>query len=147
MRLLESAVLVTQTIKTDNGIPIALKTEGTIHHNLAVGQSGHSFGPPGPYLILRAAIATHAVLTNVRSPPTEEGRQMALQHIKAIVEGYRTPIPALPNDPRIAHIAAKDNINTKDVTTKINKQIEAEVRVEITSEFQALRCRECRGNP
>ena len=27
--LLESAVLVTQTIKTDNGIPIALKTEGT----------------------------------------------------------------------------------------------------------------------
>ena len=31
MRLLESAVLVTQTIKTDNGIPIALKTDGTTY--------------------------------------------------------------------------------------------------------------------
>ena len=70
MRLLESVVLVTQTINTDNGIPIALKTEGTTCHNLTVWQPGHSFGPPGLYLILRAAIATHGILVNLRTPPS-----------------------------------------------------------------------------
>ena len=72
---------------------------------------------------------------------------MALQHIKAFVEGYCTPIPALPNDPRIAQIVAKDNISTEDAIIHINKQIEADVRVTIASEIQVFRCRECKGNP
>ena len=58
---------------------------------------------------------------NLRSPPSEEGMQMALQHIKAFVEGYCTPIPALPDDPRIAQVAAKDNISTEDALININK--------------------------
>ena len=72
---------------------------------------------------------------------------MTLQHIKAFVEGYCTPIPTLPDDPRIALLAAKDNIRAEDALTKINKKIEADIRVKIASEIQVFRCRECKGNP
>ena len=110
LMVMESAVLVAQTIKTDNGIPIALKTDGAIYHSLTVGQSGHSFGPPEPYFILRAAIAAHTILTNLRNPPSEEGRQNALHHIKTFVEGCCTPALVQANDPRIERTPAKDNI-------------------------------------
>ena len=49
---------------------------------------------------------------------------MALQHIKAFVKKcYCTPIPALPDDPRIALLTAKDDIIADEALTTINKKI------------------------
>ena len=39
------------------------KTAGTTYHDMTIGKSGHKFGFPGLYLVVRAAIAAHGVAT------------------------------------------------------------------------------------
>ena len=59
-RLMESAVLVTQTCPAAHAVPATIRQRGTDYHERTFGASGHAEGPPGPHLAAAAAIAAFA---------------------------------------------------------------------------------------
>ena len=89
VRLLEWAILITQTSETLHTVAGALKEAGTTYHNLTIGQSGHKFGPPGPFLVVRAAIATHFAATVESQKKT----------FNDFVENFCTPTPFWATSP------------------------------------------------
>ena len=99
----ESAVLATQTIQTNHAIVTAIKKEGTRYHGMTSGQSGHARGPPGPFLIVRAAAAAFTAAT---TPGTKE-------IFKQFVENFCTPrIYTLTDEIVLTHLADQQTRGT-----------------------------------
>ena len=107
---------------------------------MTVGNSGHKFGPPGPYLVVRAAIAAHGAAT------TDQQRTA----FKDFVEGFCTPTVSSATTPAaIQHFETESvkGYTMDQVVARLNEKAETEVRARLAMEIQVFRFKVCKGNP
>ena len=140
VRLLESATLVTQTHESAHAVPNAVKDAGTVYHNMTIGKSGHKFGPPAPYLILRAAVAAHGAATS----------ELQKTAFRNFVEGFCTPtVFTETSQLALQHFETEKEkgYTMAQVLARLTEKAEQETRTRLAVEIQVFRFKICKGNP
>jgi hypothetical protein len=134
-RLLESAVLVTQTCTTAHAVPTAIRQRGTDYHERTFGASGHTEGPPGPHLAAAAAITAFACTQGAAQTP-----------FRNFVEHFCTPITHDANSTQCQRQLAIEQTKTdgKDATAiiaELNRREVAFTRDKMSLELQVFKIR------
>jgi hypothetical protein len=105
---------------------------------MTIGKSGHKFGPPGPYLVVRAAVAAHGAAT------TDQQRTA----FKDFVEGFCTPTVSSATSPAaIQHFETESvkGYTMEQVVARLNEKAEAETRTRLAMEIQVFRFKVARA--
>ena len=134
-RLLESAVLVTQTCTTAHAVPTAIRQRSTDYHESTFGASVHTAGPPGPHLAAAAAIAAFACTQGAAQTP-----------FRNFVEHFCTPITHDANSAQCQRQLAIEQTKTdgKDATAiiaELNRREVAFTRDKMSLELQVFKIR------